>query len=384
MKMAVLIVGGGIVGLSCAWEAARRGFAVTLLERGAIGGQASGAAAGMLAPFSENGEGPDDFFRLCLESLGMYPEWVREIEEASGERAEFVRSGSLHLAMHGADRQPLLERLAWQRAFGGGCEWVDDAALRSLEPAVAPEALGALYSPAEAHVHAPKLVAALEKACRRTGVRLVDGAGELLSLSVEPGTGAVRAVLSGGEYTGDLAVICIGAWSGGLAERLGVRIPIHPIRGQICAYDSPTVRPRHLLFSSQAYWAAKADGTLVCGASEDDAGFDRSVTEAGIGRLVRWSERVLPMLHGAAPTRSWAGLRPATLDGWPLLGPVPLSPRLFLAAGHYRNGILLSPATAALVGRWLAAGGGPGGRELLPFAPDRFASFTATVEGVPG
>ncbi|MBB6669721.1 glycine oxidase ThiO [Cohnella nanjingensis] len=384
MKASVLIVGGGIIGLSCAWEAAKRGFDVTLIERDAIGGQASGAAAGMLAPFYENGEGPDDFFRLCVDSLLLYPDWVREIEAAAGIDTGFVRSGSLHLALHEADRQPLLGRLAWQRAFGARGEWAEGAALRALEPAASPQARGALFSPAEGHVNAPKLVAALETACRGAGVRLVDHAGGLSALEAGSGSFGVRAVTDSDAYAADLAVCCVGAWSGGLAEWLGIRVPIHPIRGQICAFGPTAPRPRHLVFSSQAYWVAKGDGSLVCGASEDDAGFDRSVTESGVGRLVRWGERVLPMLRGLAPVRSWAGLRPATLDGWPLLGPVPRSPNVFLAAGHYRNGILLSPVTAAIVGRWLGRGGGPGERGLAAFAPDRFDRSSAWAEGIPG
>ncbi|GIO13933.1 glycine oxidase ThiO [Cohnella xylanilytica] len=366
----VLIVGGGIIGLSSAFEAASRGFAVTVLERGEFGGQASGAAAGMLAPYSENGEGPDAFFRLCLESLRLYPEWVSRVEYASGRKVEWLRTGSLHAALHEADLLPLRTREAWQRRFGA-VEYADGDALRGLEPALHGRAIAALYCPEESHVHAPKLVSALEQACRNLGVRLVPRAGEVAALDAD-GQGVRVATSAAGAYAADAAVWCAGAWSGTHEALLGIPVPVHPIRGQICAYETPPVDVRHMVFSSQAYWVRKADGSLVCGASEDVSGFDRSVTEAGIGRLVRWSGRMFPSLAGTVPDRRWAGLRPATLDGWPLLGPLPGRSRIFAATGHYRNGILLSPVTAAAVGEWLGEGGGSAPARLAPFAPDRF------------
>lgn len=376
MKPSVLIVGGGIVGLSCAFEAASRGFSVTVLERDAPGGQASGAAAGMLAPFSENGDGPDAVFRLCLESLRLYPEWVRRVEEASGRRVEWRRTGSLHVALHEADLLPLESRLAWQRAYGV-VEEADGAALRELEPGLSARAIAALYCPEESHVHAPKLVAALEQACRNAGVRLAAHAGDILRADLDGSEGVRIETASGGAHAADLAVWCAGAWTALHRGWLGLPEAVHPIRGQICAYEGLPAEVRHMVFSSQAYWVRKADGSLVCGASEDVAGFDRSVTEAGIRRLTRWSGSMFPFLEGIAPARTWAGLRPATLDGRPLLGPLREHPRVFLAAGHYRNGILLSPATAAIAGGWLDGGGRAADGRLAPFAPERFASASA-------
>lgn len=376
MKPSVLIVGGGIVGLSCAFEAAALGYDATVLERDDIGGQASGAAAGMLAPFSENGDGPDAFFRLCLESLRLYPEWVRRVEGASGLRAEWMRTGSLQIALHEADLLPLRTRLAWQRPFGP-VETVDGAALRKLEPGLSERAVAALYCPEESHVHAPKLVAALAQACRNAGVRLVARAGDIRRADLGEADGVRIETAEGGTHRADLAVWCAGAWTSLHGGWLGLSETVHPIRGQICAYEGWPGEVRHMVFSSQAYWVRKADGSLVCGASEDVAGFDRSVTEAGIRRLTRWSGRMFPFLEGVAPARTWAGLRPATPDGWPLLGPLRELPRVFVAAGHYRNGILLSPATAAAAGEWLAANGRIAAARLAPFAPERFTPAAA-------
>ncbi|MFB9278913.1 glycine oxidase ThiO [Cohnella cellulosilytica] len=376
----VLILGGGIIGLSSAWEAAKRGFRVAVLEAEAFGGQASGAAAGMLAPFSENPESPDAFFRLCADSHSRYPDWVRELEELTGHTAELRRSGSLNVAFHEADFLSLRARLEWQSRYGSGFELLGASELRRLEPELSERALGALYCPGESHVFAPKLVGAVEEACRRAGVRLVAHAGGVTGLERVAGAGVVVRTAGAGSWLADRVVVCAGAWSGFVREWLSVDVPVHPIRGQICAYDGKGDRIRHMIFTSQAYWVGKKDGSLVCGASEDVAGFERSVTEQGIGRLTRWSGSALPFLGDTSPSRGWAGLRPATLDGRPLIGSVPGVPELVLACGHYRNGILLAPATAALVGDLLEGKIGENGYGNA-FGIERF-NFAGTRRGL--
>lgn len=374
MAGSVLIIGGGIIGLSCAFEAASRGFQVTVIESGAFGGQASGAAAGMLAPYTENPDQPDSFFLLCRESLRRYPEWVERIQAVSGIDPELMETGSLTVALNEADLLPLQSRLSWQRTFGAHAELVETGSrLRQMEPLLTSRAAAALWCPEESHVHAPKLVAALEAACRRMGVNLVAHAGEaeLVEPRSFPASGVLVRSGIGEEWRADRAVLCAGAWTCRFAETIGLSIPIHPIRGQICSYDVPYGDVRHMVFSSQAYWVGKQNGALVCGASEDVAGYDASVTERGIDRLVRWGPRLFPFLEGRQPVRRWAGLRPATLDGWPLIGRLPQREDIVIAAGHYRNGILLSPVTAQLVGDLLA--GSEETISLAPFAMDRFS-----------
>ncbi len=203
MSESVLIIGGGIIGLSCAWEAAKRGFRVTVLENDTFGGQASGAAAGMLAPFSENTDGPDPFFRLCLDSYFLYPDWVREMEELSGRKVELCHSGSLNIAFHEADLLPMRTRLDWQQKYGVPCELLGAAELRSLEPEVSPQAIGALYCPGESHVFAPKLVDALMEACWKAGVRLIPHAGQLTKLEVSTGSGVSVTMADAGSWHAD-------------------------------------------------------------------------------------------------------------------------------------------------------------------------------------
>lgn len=370
MSKHILILGGGVIGLSTAFACAQRGHRVTVLEQGRCGGQASGAAAGMLAPFSENGEGPDDFFHLCLASLRLYPKWQETVKEISGLTFEYSHTGSLNVVHHESDLLALAGRAAWQQRFGGQPHIVEGIALRELEPALAPGVLAALYHPDESHIYAPDYVLALEEACRKSGVRIVEHLG---SVRIIPSSDNRACAVDGqgGTYEGDCLVVCNGAWAGEMQEQLGLQIPVYPIRGQICAYELPQPGAvRHMVFGSQGYVVPKANGSLVCGASEDVAGFDTSVTDRGIRRLLNWNHRLYPFLEELEPYHRWAGLRPATQDGYPLLGRLSQQPTLILAAGHYRNGILLSPVTAQAVADLIDDQTPP--VSLARFAPERF------------
>lgn len=383
----MLVVGGGVIGLASALACRLRGLRVTLLERGVTGGQASGAAAGLLAPFSENGDQPDAFFALCRESFAMFGEWLEAVGAWTDRDVHLVRSGSLHVVDHEADEWPMRNRANWQREAGAQAEWLDGEALRRLEPALSDQVAGGLLYPDEAHLQAPLYAAALREACERSGVVIEEGVPDLDILAwqdeVVLASGGNGSPLAGRRWSGGKLLLCTGAWSQAWQEVLGLPLPVHPIRGQICAFPVPVGEVRHILFSPQGYAVGKQDGTLVVGASEDVAGFDTSVTDAGIGRLLRWSRQLLPMLAGRMPIHSWAGLRPATRDGWPLIGPV--NPRVFCAFGHYRNGVLLSPVTARLAADWAAGDDaegriGPASLDMVlvqAFDPCRFAGRMA-------
>ncbi|MBB6734259.1 glycine oxidase ThiO [Cohnella zeiphila] len=365
MNETVVVLGGGVIGLSCAFELRQRGYRVKLLEKERCGGQASGAAAGMLAPYSENGESPDAFFRFCRESLQIFPEWQRTVRYVSGLPFEYTESGSLYAVYHEADRLALETRLGWQRRNGSSGRIVEGEELFRLEPRLSRNVRAALYTPEESHVYAPHYVRSLERACRLIGVDIQDRLEEAAVVRWEREI-AVEA-RDGRAFGGDRLLVCTGAWAQELADALGIPIPIQPIRGQICAYEAEDRPVRHMVFNSQGYLVGKGNGTLVCGASEDVAGFDTSVTERGIERLRAWNKRLFPFLEGRTPFHRWAGLRPATQDGLPLIGP---HGRVVFAAGHYRNGILLSPATAKLAADWIENGEAPADYEA--FLPSRF------------
>jgi len=368
MAERILILGGGVIGLSCAYEALGRGYDVTVAEAGQCGGQASGAAAGMLAPYSENTEFPDDFFRLCLDSLRLYPEWQQSIKEVTGDDFEYAASGSLYAVYHEADLTALEQRRNWQNEFGARAEIVSGNALRSLEPEISPNVIAALHIPEESHIHAPDYVAALRRACLKLGARIFEQCG---TIEPQPGSEGISVRSENGtDLSADRLIVCTGAWSGMMERTFGIRIPVYPIRGQICAYDTPQKRVHHMVFCSQGYLVTKERGMLVCGASEDIAGFDASWTEQGISRLLKWNGKLFPMLERMEPVLRWAGLRPATQDGYPLIGELATDRRVIFACGHYRNGILLSPVTARLVADLLDGKAEPS--LLASFAPHRF------------
>ncbi|WP_239615734.1 glycine oxidase ThiO [Cohnella mopanensis] len=347
MTETIVIMGGGVIGLSCAFELRSRGHEVTVLEINRCGGQASGAAAGMLAPYSENLEGPDEFFRLGVESLRLYPEWQSQVKRVSGMAFEYTPSGSLYIAYHEADRLALEGRLLWQKEFGSTGTLLEGDALFRIEPMLSRNVRAALHTPEECHLYAPEYVRALEQACRFIGVRIFD---QLESLAiVEWQREIVVQSADQRAFGGDRLIVCSGAWAREHGDTFGIQIPVYPIRGQICAYETEDKPVRHMVFSNQGYLVGKENSTLVCGASEDVAGFDTSVTDKGIDRLRRWNKQAFPFLEHRPPFHRWAGLRPSTQDGLPLIGPLSGSNRVVLAVGHYRNGILLSPATAKLV-----------------------------------
>ncbi len=371
MASTIIILGGGIIGLSCAYEAAKRGLKVSIIEPGAFGGQASGAAAGMLAPFSENTEQPDHFFQLCYSSLNLFPAWISEIESITGISTEWVQSGSIHVFQHEADLLPIQSRLQWHNEWGARSELVSQAQLRKLEPHITEDAIAGIYTPGESHVFAPKLAIALEAACSKLGIEMISQAGQLEDLKPSAVGGAsIRMQNMRKARHADQVVICSGAWASQFEQYLGLSIPIHPIRGQICSYEMQEIEIRHIVFSSQAYWVGKKNDRLVCGASEDVAGFDTTTTERGIQRLVRSSAEWFPFLQDRAVAHQWAGLRPATRDGMPLIGTISGMPGIMMAAGHYRNGILLSPITAKLIGDLLEDKAVR--LSLGAFAPSRF------------
>ena len=344
----IVVLGGGIVGLSCAFELQTRGHEVTVLELKRCGGQASGAAAGMLAPYSENVEGPDDFFRLCLQSLRLYPEWQETVRQVSKLPFAYENSGSLYVASHEADLMAMQGRILWQREFGASAQLIDRVELLRREPQLSKEIIAALHIPEESHVYAPHYILALEQACRLAGVTLHEN---LDQLRIENWRNEVLIRTADNRtFSGEKMIVCVGAWAQELESTFNIRIPIYPIRGQICAYESKGSHPiHHMIFSSQGYLVAKDNGTIVCGASEDVAGFDVSTTDRGIERLRHWNRNIVPHLEGQIPFHRWAGLRPATQDGLPLIGPLQNARHVILAVGHYRNGILLSPVTAKIV-----------------------------------
>lgn len=374
----VIVVGGGIVGCSIAYHLAARGVRVAVVERHRAGGQASGAAAGMLAPGAEAHE-PGPLLDLGLRSLGLFPELAARLHEETGVDVEYVPSGLLYVALDEGEAEALRRRLAWQRQAGVEAEWLEGAAARALEPGLPAGVLGAVHYRREHHVYSPRLVQALALAAARRGATFLEGTeatglladGDRVRGVTLCGEGA--GVLPGGErLEGDHVVLAAGAWTSFWGPRLGLDLPVYPVRGQIIALEQKPLPFRHVVFcaSPRGYAVPKVRGVIAVGATEDRAGFDASVTLAGVAYLSALAPTLIPALERARFRHAWAGLRPWSATGLPLIGPVPGWQGLTIAAGHYRNGILLSAVTGRAVADLVLQGHcGALADTLAPFAP---------------
>jgi len=350
----VIIVGGGVVGCAAAYSLQSAGLSVTLYEREELASQASGAAAGMLAPICEAPDaGP--FFQFGLHSLALFPELTARLRELSGIDPQYLPSGVLRVALTPAERDHLRQQV--KRLPEHGLEWLAPDAARAREASLTPELEGALWSPREGHVYSPLMTRAYALAAARLGARIEIGT-PVLGLAREGGR-VCGVQTPGGLQTAGHVVLCAGVWTRFCAEWLGERLPLEPIRGQILALDSPAPPFRPIVWGEGAYLVPKLDGSVIVGATEERAGFDRRTTAAGLASLLEAAPRLVPALAGCAFRRAWAGLRPDTPDHLPAIGPVPGVEGLTLAAGHYRNGVLLSPATGELVKAYVTGGALP-------------------------
>lgn len=368
----VVVVGGGVIGCAIAFTLARERLGVTLLEADDVASGASGAAAGMLAPLSE-AAGPGPLQRLGLASLALFPDLVAELRERSGIDAEFERSGCLRVAFSEEEASHLRAR---DRALPSlDLEWLDPEAARRQEPALSSGVFGALFSPHECHVRSPLLSRALALSAAHLGAEIRTGT-PVRGLLREGGR--VRGVeTSSGVVEAATVVLCTGvaaaqspAWLG-----RGHTLPIAPVRGQILSLLPRPPGLRTMLRGASTYLVPKRDGTVVVGATEERAVYERRVTAAGVSQLLGDALQIVPDLDDASFVSAWAGLRPATPDHLPMVGPWPGVEGLALAVGHYRNGVLLAPLTAQLVAGLLLGKGMPD--DAVALRPERFPAFVA-------
>ena len=343
-----IVVGGGVVGAAVAWSLANGGLAVRLVERGEIAGEASGAAAGMLAPIGEGHEaGPALSARLA--SFALFPEWVEVLRASSGIDPEYVASGSLRLAADESEARVLTAQIG--RHADLGLAWLSPEELARSAPGLAPAARahGALFAPRDAHVRSPLLARAAATAAERLGASIETGVA--VRGLLRDGARVCGVESSAGSLASGLVVLCPGTFAAECAAWIGpaARLPVEPVRGQIVALERPPSLPRTIVWRRDTYLVPKLDGSLVVGATSERVGFDRRVTAHGVATLLRAAEALVPEVGGARFLGAWAGLRPDTPDHLPLVGPWPETPGLVVAAGHYRNGVLLAPLTGQLV-----------------------------------
>ena len=345
MTRDVIIVGGGVIGCSIAWRLAQAGLKVTVFERGRIGCEASRAAAGMLSPQGES-QTAGPFFDLCLRSRAMYRNFAEELNDASGIDVEYKDEGTLFVVLRGEDEEEKTRWAAWQLEAGLPLEHVSADELRKIEPAVTESATRAIFLPEEHQIENRRLMDALEVAIRRAGVELIEGA-EVTALATEHGR--VTGIVSAGQrLDAGVVVVAAGTWSGRLLEPHGLKIELIPARGQMLAVRPARDQIVRVLHSSKVYLVPRRDGRILIGATVEYAGFEKAVTVEALDHLLAAALELMPSLNEAAVVETWSGLRPDTADHLPVLGASGME-NLWLATGHFRNGILLAPLTADLI-----------------------------------
>ncbi|SNS13830.1 glycine oxidase [Streptosporangium subroseum] len=345
----VLVIGGGVIGLSVAWRTAASGLRVAVVDPAPASG-ASHAAAGMLAPVSEVTYTEEPLLQLGLASLERWPAFAAELEVASGHDLDYRTDGTLDVAFDSDDLAALDELATFIGKLGLPAQRLTGRECRRLEPMLAPSVRGGLLAGGDAWVDPRRVTGALLAALERLGCALIRSRVAGLEASPETVTG-VR--LATGESVGaGRVILAAGVWSGAL-EGLPPEVlpPVRPVKGQIMRLRSPTPIlqrcVRGVVHGSHVYLVPRGDGELVVGATQEEMGFDTRVTAGGLWELLRDARELVPGVTELEVADVVAGLRPGTPDNLPLIGPTSL-PGLSLATGHHRAGVLLAPLTADL------------------------------------
>ncbi len=333
----MIVVGGGIIGLSCAWRLAQRGVQVTLFDARETGAEASWAAAGMLAPGGEF-EQDSPAARMAVASLALYPSYVRELQDAAGIAIDYRKCGALDVAFTEAQAVALASRAARQQALG-----------INSETAKHPYAVAARFYPHDALVNPRDVTSALRIACLREGVAIRDH--ETVEAILENGTGVrTRHAICHDEGV----LVAAGAWSSTLLPSAG----IEPVRGHLIAWNNQPALPHAILRSGPTYVIQRASGQIVAGSTTEHVGFDRFTDPAMVADIRRRTTELLPSLAAFPVDDAWLGFRPGIAGDSPVIGRLP-GTSIWTAFGHYRNGILLAPLTAQKLAEMVAAGRTP-------------------------
>jgi glycine oxidase len=370
----VAIVGGGVIGGSIAFELASEKLSVVVLDRQQPGCESSWAAAGMLSPGPDSPEAVP-LVPLAKESMRLYPEFVSAIEDSSGQTTTYAREGTLEIfpAPQGDSERDRM--VAEHRRLGLAAESISLDAARKLEKSLGPAAQAAVWLPEEATLDPRLLMDALLAATRRRGVEI---RADCAVTDVLTQANRVTGVMAGGEkISAKFVVAAAGSFCGSIGG-LAPFAPTRPVRGQMVALRSGDTALRRVLRSARGYLVPRRDDRIIAGSTLEDAGFQKHVTPAGIEKILDAALELIPGLADAEILETWAGLRPGTPDNLPILGPTDIE-GMWMATGHYRNGILLAPVTAKLIRNWIL-------REQISldtsiFSPLRFRDETSHTGG---
>ena len=346
--MKVTIVGAGIVGAAIAYELGARGAQVCLVDARGIGQGATQASAGILAPYIEGHSA--ELLQLGLRSLDQYDSFIARVAADAGHSVEYRRLGTLQVARTDGEARQLKEAARVLRASGVSLAYLDGDAARTPESSLSEDVRGALQVPEHGYVGVDSLMLALDAAVRRHGTTLsttrVTGIvrqGSQVRVETGEDPGAADALAA------DAVIVAAGSWSGTVSMSPAVSPPVRPVRGQLLQLRLPGPPLTHVIWGTSVYLVPWEDGSVLVGATVEDVGFDEQVTVAGMRQLLASAEALVPTIGSAIFDSARVGLRPATADELPIIGPSSTMSGVYFATGHYRSGALLAPLTASMM-----------------------------------
>jgi glycine oxidase len=365
----VAVIGGGIIGLSVAWQLARAGVETVVFERSEAGKSASWAAAGMIAPQAEVGFEELNFLKLGQESLALYPQFLAELSEDSAMTVALDTRGTLMVALDRDDREALRREFEFRKKIGLAVEWLSGSEARELEPLLSAKVTSAIWLPDDGQIDNQALIVAIREALVRRGGKIYEQT-PVERIEIEQGK-VTGVIIGSGKVKAKQVVLAAGAWSreiGGLPE--AVLPAVRPVKGQIVTLkmSEPLVLTK-VIRSPRVYLAPKFDGRLIVGATSEEKGFDTKPTAGGVLTLLDEAYEAVPAIYELPMEEVRVGLRPGSRDNEPLIGESAIK-NLFIATGHYRHGILLAPVTAYAIAAQML--GKAVSENLLPFHPARF------------
>lgn len=343
--MDVNIVGGGVIGLSIAYELANEGLSVAIFDRQQLGKEASWAGAGMLPP-ADLKSATTPGIQLRAASKPLWPDWSSRLKEESGVDNGFINCGGLHISL-GDEIANWNDYVSEWRQAGAVVEEFERIRLQERASFLSDQVQAVFYLPEMSQVRNPRHLKALLLACANKGVQLNSG---MPITGFERDGSKITGIQTSSEiFRAGQTVIAGGAWSPEVLSQLGINCELVPVQGQIVLLSVNRLPFRHVIECGSRYLVPRSDGKILIGSTESNVGFNKENTAEGVGSLIQFAQSVVPCLKEAIFERAWAGLRPKSIDGLPYLGFVEGYDNLLMAAGHYRDGLQLSPITARLI-----------------------------------
>lgn len=365
--MRIAVIGGGVIGGLTACYLKQRGATVTLLERGNMGRESSWAGAGILCPIHP-WLYPDAFTELINASLDLYPAFQQNIETITGISIQRIESGLLIPCFESDKVDHWQAAIDWSQRFGWELEQLGTAETLRREPTLSPDITKALHWPGVGQLRNPRLLQAVQKWMAMLGVEMVENA-EVTGITRSGDAVSGVTTADGRSFEADQVLLAGGSWSGELAEQMGFELPVAPVKGQIVLLRGEPGAMTAIVKHDDAYFVPRVDGRVLVGASMEFVGFEPGTTEEVVNNLLGSMRRIAPGLSGFEVEQEWMGFRPGSPDGMPYLGPVESIPGLWVASGHYRNGVALAPITAEVMSAWMM--GETPSMDLSTFAVDR-------------